>query len=940
MPDYDLGTARGKIEIDASGAQTGVAKANQAQSQLESGAKRSSDALRSTGLVLGGIGVAAVVGFGAAIKVSSDFEKELSAFKAVTGIPEAGLERIRKKALQLGADTAFSAGEAATAMTELGKSGLSVEDILNGAADAVVSLAAAGEVDLATSAKITAAAMNQFKLSAKDLPRVADILAGAANASATGVEELGLAMEYVGPVARAAGVSFEDTASAAALLANNGIDANKAGTALRSILVSLQPTTDKARAAMEKLGLITEDGVNKFYRADGSLKDMRDIVGLLQGSFGGLTEAEQTAFGAAIFGREALAGVTSIAGTTTKEFDKLQASIGKIKAADVAKDRLDNLSGSMEQLKGSIETALIQAGAPFQEVLRGIVDSVTKVVNVFSGLPASAQKMIVTVVLAAGAFAGFAGALMLGVTYFRKFKATMEALKIGAMLANPVFLVIAAIAALAVGFYLLYKRSKTFRDIVNSVFSFVKQAFSGAVEGVKEFGKFVGDAGRSISKGLKPAIAWAQKNVGPLFKDIADLVKAVIGRVVSTLKIFAPALKAVFSIAATVLKVFVSSVRTFADNVLLLWRKFGDNIIDAVKLAFKIIKTTVETVLGVIRGIIKVVTGLISGDWKKAWEGIKQIFSSLLNGILNAGKLFIEALKLAFRTFLDAISASWTIAFRAIRDIVKNILPAIKDIIESILKAIWGIFANIGDKIRGVWDDTFGKLVTLVAEAMRGMRDTIKDIMGGIFEFFAKAPGRILSALGDLGSTLVDTGKGLIRGLWNGIKTVWRAIDDWMDKMRGKVLGVFADAKDWLVDAGRKIIEGLWEGMKEIWKKVSDWAGNVGGWIKDKKGPAEYDAKLLVENGELIMSSLWKGMNNGLGEVMTLASDVAPMIQSTVAMPPVPSIDLGGRGGGDTFQFVFPGVGTAEDAREVEEVMKDGNTLDNLVRAIKVGRKT
>jgi TP901 family phage tail tape measure protein len=167
------------------------------------------------------------------------------------------MDQLRNKALQLGKDTSFSASEAASAIEELVKQGISVPDVMNGAADATVALAEAGELELPRAAEIASNAMNQFKLSAQDLPHVADLLAGAANASSASVGDLGSALEYVGPVAHSMGLSIDDTTGALAILANNGIKGTEAGTQLRGMLLGLTPTTNKQSEAFKKLGLIT-----------------------------------------------------------------------------------------------------------------------------------------------------------------------------------------------------------------------------------------------------------------------------------------------------------------------------------------------------------------------------------------------------------------------------------------------------------------------------------------------------------------------------------------------------------------------------------------------------------------------------------------------------------------------------------------------------------
>ena len=222
MPaSYNLGTAEGTIRINYDG--TGATKAQQSLQQTAVVGKNTGASLQQAGNQAGIAAGLLAAGFGYAAKKAIDFEHQISAIGAVSGATRDQLEAMRKKSLQLGADTVFSASQAALAMEELAKAGISVTDILGGAADATVALAAAGGIELADAATIAANAMNSFGLAAKDLPKVVDNIAGAANASAIDVHQFGLSLQQVGAVAHLAGLSFADTAVAIAEMGNAGI---------------------------------------------------------------------------------------------------------------------------------------------------------------------------------------------------------------------------------------------------------------------------------------------------------------------------------------------------------------------------------------------------------------------------------------------------------------------------------------------------------------------------------------------------------------------------------------------------------------------------------------------------------------------------------------------------------------------------------------------
>lgn len=383
------------LRADTSGYVRGLATASGATRKFGDEADRAHAKARSGwesfGSVVKKAGLGLAVGFVAftakAISSSVDFEKRISAIGAVSGASGAQMDQMRAKALQLGADTVFSASDAARAMEELVKAGIPVAGVLGGAADATVALAAAGEVDLPQAATIAANAMNAFGLTAKQMPRVADMIAGVANASAIDVSEFGFALQSSGAVAHLAGFSFDDLSVAIAELGNAGIKGQDAGTSLKSMFLQLSPATEKAKGAMARLGIITADGTNRFFDATGKARGLADIQGVLAQSMRGLSKEQQIVALKTMFGTDAVRAAAIMAQNGSKGFDKLAASMGKVKASDVAKKRMDNLAGSVEQLKGSLDTLLIKSGSVFTAGLRGLVDGTTVFVNALSKPP-------------------------------------------------------------------------------------------------------------------------------------------------------------------------------------------------------------------------------------------------------------------------------------------------------------------------------------------------------------------------------------------------------------------------------------------------------------------------------------------------------------------------------------------------------------------------
>lgn len=320
-----------------------------------------------------------------AVKNYSDFTAQLSQIKAVTGLDAEVMDAVKEKALELGADTQFSSTEAAQGMTELLKAGVSVKDVLGDASQAALDLAAAGQLSLPEAAEIMSTAMNAFHMD--DATHAADVLVGAANASATGVQELKYSLSAVSAVAAGVGMSFDDTNTALAVFANNGLKGSDAGTSLKTMLMNLSPQTKQATEEMQRLGLLTDEGTSKFFDQEGHLRSLSDIAGLLQEHLSGLTDEEKMNALSTMFGSDAIRGGMIMLREGAKGVKDMNAAMKDITAHETAKVAMDNLRGSLLRLKSAWENLTIKLlDHGVGDGLRGFTEEIGKLTSHFSGL--------------------------------------------------------------------------------------------------------------------------------------------------------------------------------------------------------------------------------------------------------------------------------------------------------------------------------------------------------------------------------------------------------------------------------------------------------------------------------------------------------------------------------------------------------------------------
>jgi TP901 family phage tail tape measure protein len=301
---------------------------------------------------------------------------EVAAISSATGNQMLRLSALARTG---GVDIGIGGNEAARGLAELTKGGVSVEASLHGALRASELMAKAGGVDLAQAAEISAVAMNSFGLSAQQLPHVADLVAGAANASSIGVEDFRQSLTQAGAVARTVGVSFDDTSVAIAELGQAGIKGSDAGTSLRTFLLRLTPESKEAENAMRSLGIVTADGGNKFFDASGRAKSLSDISQVLRESLAGYSDQQRIATLQTIFGTDAVRAASVFAREGAVGFNQLQQAIAKVGADDVARQRLNSLAGDMDVLASSAERLKLAIGGAAAGPARPLVQGATGV---------------------------------------------------------------------------------------------------------------------------------------------------------------------------------------------------------------------------------------------------------------------------------------------------------------------------------------------------------------------------------------------------------------------------------------------------------------------------------------------------------------------------------------------------------------------------------
>ncbi len=331
-------------------------------------------------------------GFLAATKAGMDFESQMSSVAAISGANADEMAKLNEKAKEMGIVSAYSATEAGKAFEYMALAGWKSEDMLGGISG-VMDLAAASGEDLGLVADIVTDGLTAFGLAADQSARFADVLAAAASNSNTNVSMLGEAFKYAAPVAGALGYSIEDTAVALGLMANSGIKASNAGTALRRILTEAAGGALDLETASGKMVISTKT-------ADGAMRNLNDVVLDLRSAFADMTDAQKAQNAESIAGKVGMSGLLAIVNAGDEDFNKLKDAISNSTGAakEMADIKLDNLKGQITLLGSSLEGLGIAfyegIDNPLKEVVKNginIVNDLTKTLSE-EGLGAAIKK--------------------------------------------------------------------------------------------------------------------------------------------------------------------------------------------------------------------------------------------------------------------------------------------------------------------------------------------------------------------------------------------------------------------------------------------------------------------------------------------------------------------------------------------------------------------
>ena len=668
-----------------------------------------------------------VVGLGtAAVKTAADFDSAMSKVAAVSGATGSDLEALRDKAREMGEKTKFSASEAAEAMNYMAMAGWKTEDMLSGI-EGVMNLAAASGEDLATTSDIVTDALTAFGLTAKDSGHFADILAAASSNANTNVSMMGETFKYCAPIAGALGFSAEDTAEAIGLMANAGIKGSQAGTSLRTIMNNL---SGEVKICGSSIGEVTVATTN----ADGSMRDLSDILADCRTAFSGLSESEKAAAAESLVGKNAMSGFLALMNAGEADITKLSSAIDNCdgSAASMAETMNDNLAGQLQILKSQLEELAISFGELLMPAIRTIVGWIQKFVDWLNSMDEGTRKVIVTIALVAAAIGPIliivgkvisaVGTIM---TLVPKLAGVINAAKgvfaafNAVCAANPCVLIIAAIVALVAAFIYLWNNCEEFRQFWIDLWESIKEIAIAVWEALKAFFQAAWEA-------IKTTATTVWNAIKDFFSELWEGIKNIFTTVVNAISTF-----------------LTTAWNTIKNTVTTVWNA---------------IKTFFTTVWNGIKSVITTVVNAISTFLSTAWNGIKTAITTVLNAIKTAVTTVWNGIKNTITTIVNAIKNAVTTAWNNIKTAVSNAANAIKtgvtNAFNAMLNGIKNICGNIYGAVKGGFDKAIGFIKGLASQAFQWGADFIGGIVNGIKSMIGKVGDAVSSVANKIRSFL------------------------------------------------------------------------------------------------------------------------------------------------------------------------------------------
>ena len=578
-----------------------------------------------------------------------------------------------------------------------------------------MNLAAASGEDLATTSDIVTDALTAFGLTAQDSGHFADVLAAASSNANTNVSMMGETFKYCAPIAGALGFSVEDTAEAIGLMANAGIKSSQAGTSLRTIMNNLSGEVKVCGASIGEVTIATTN-------ADGSMRDLSDILADCRVAFAGLSQSEKAAAAESLVGKNAMSGFLALMNAGEGDINKLSGAIANCdgKAQEMADTMNDNLEGQLTILKSQLQELAISFGEILLPAVKQIVGWIQGFIDVLNSLPAGVKETIVTIALIAAAL----GPVLIIIG--KVITAVGTIMTIVPKVVGVINGVKTAFAALVAAFIYLWNTNEEFRQFWIDLWENIKEAAVTAWNAIKEFLAAAWEAIRTACQTVFSAVA-------AFFSTVWNGIRSTVSTVVGAISDF---LTTAWNTIKTTITTVLNAIKTVFSAV---W----NGIKTVVTTVVNGIKTTITTVWNNIRTTVSAVVNAIK-------TAVSTAFTAMWNGIKNTVGGIFNTIRDGFNKAVDFIKGLASSAFNWGKDMVMGIVNGIKSCIGA-----------VGDAVKSVADKIKSFLHFSVPDEgpLTDYESWMPDFMKGLAKGIEQSKGMVTKAVDSLAGDMVISPK-------------------------------------------------------------------------------------------------------------------------------------------------------------------------------------
>lgn len=663
----DLGSAVGYLLLDTSSFKKGLTTASQDMQTFFDKSAKAGDKMTALSSAMGKVGstltktvTLPLVGLGTlSVKTAATFESAMSQVQATMGLTADStselngqtvntMDALSSLAKQMGAETKFSATEAAAAINNMAMAGYNVNEIY-GALPEVLNLASAGALDLDYATQLAANGLNVMGYGTDRLSELSNKLAVTASSAYGSVSDFGEGLLVAGGAAKSANLDFTDIFTALGILGDAGISASEGGTKLRNVILSLYAPTDVAAEELNTLGIQTKD-------ADGNVRNFQDVLKDLSGALDGLSESDRLNAINTIFNKADIAGVNALLSNCTDRWDELSSTIDNAgdAAGQMSDTQLNNLNGQLTILKSGLEGLAIAFGEALLPLVKDVTAFIQSVVTWLNNLN-DEQVQTITKVLEFAAALG--PILLIGskvvaglnsiATLITNFAPLVSAFgSTIAGLAAPILAVIGIIVALKLAW---------------------DNNFGGMRDKLTEFADTVTDRVTVIANFLQTVFTAFMGVITELWNSNWMNIRLI----------FEDVWNAIETIFSSVIAVLTNAISLFLNVITGNWSGAWENIKAIFGAVWDAIVSLLNLGLDSILNLFGVILPSIGQAATNAWNAIKTAFVNVWNSIIGWFKTAINDPEEILLTLVPKMLAAGAQIFNSLWDGLKGVWESI-----------------------------------------------------------------------------------------------------------------------------------------------------------------------------------------------------------------------------------------------------------------------